>query len=81
MSLKETVHTPGAQVLKDVHPAAKMCTQSAGLNFEHCIIAIVLIYGKRYIMAKMGHVCEGFSDGAEFLSRFAKFYYMRERIG
>ena len=33
------MHTPGAQVLKFVHPAAKICTQSAGctLNFEHCV--------------------------------------------
>ena len=33
------MHTPGAQVSKCVHHAAKMCTQGAGctLNFEHCI--------------------------------------------
>ena len=32
------MHTPGAQVLRSVHPAAKMRTQGAGgtLNFEHC---------------------------------------------
>ena len=31
------MHTPGAQVMKPVHPAAKMYTQGAGctLNFEH----------------------------------------------
>ena len=31
------MHPPGAQVLKYVHPAAKMCTQGAGcnLNFGH----------------------------------------------
>ena len=36
---KKNMHTPGAQVLKSVHPAAKMCTQGAGagtLNFENC---------------------------------------------
>ena len=33
----EGMYTPGAQVLKLVHPAAKICTQGAGciLNFEH----------------------------------------------
>ena len=32
------MHTPGAQMLKSVHPAAKMCTGGAActLNFEHC---------------------------------------------
>ena len=29
------MHTPGAQVSKSMHPAAKMCTQ---VNFEHWII-------------------------------------------
>ena len=34
------MHTPGAQVLKSMHPAAKMCTQGAGctLNFD-CLIS------------------------------------------
>ena len=33
-----SMHLPGAQVLKLVHPATKMCTYGAGctLNFEHC---------------------------------------------
>ena len=33
------MHMPGAQGLKSMHPAAKMCTPGAGctLNFEHCI--------------------------------------------
>ena len=33
------MHTPGAQVSKCVHAAAKMCTPGAGctLNFEHCM--------------------------------------------
>ena len=33
------MHTPGAQVSKSMHPAAKMCTQGAGctLNLKHCI--------------------------------------------
>ena len=33
------MHTPGAQVCKFAHPAAKRCTQGAGctLNFEHCM--------------------------------------------
>ena len=32
------MHTQGAQVSRYMHPAVKMCTQSAGctLNFEHC---------------------------------------------
>ena len=32
------MHTPGAQGLKSVHLAAKLCTPGAGctLNFEHC---------------------------------------------
>ena len=32
------MHTPGAQVRKSVHPAAKMGAQGAGctLNFKHC---------------------------------------------
>ena len=32
------MHPLGAQVLKSMHPAAKMCTQGAGctLNFQHC---------------------------------------------
>ena len=32
------MHTPGAQLLKTMHPAANMCTKGAGctLNFEHC---------------------------------------------
>ena len=32
------MHMPGAQGIKSMHPAAKMCTQGAGctLNFEHC---------------------------------------------
>ena len=32
------MHPPDAQVLKSMHPAARMCTQGAGctLNFEHC---------------------------------------------
>ena len=38
------MHTPGAQVLKVVHTAAKMCTQGAGcaLNFEHCHRSLTL---------------------------------------
>ena len=37
--LGNTMHPKGAQVLKSMHPVAKMCTQGAGctLNFEHCI--------------------------------------------
>ena len=33
------MHLPGAEVLKSVHPATKMCTPGAGctLNFEHCV--------------------------------------------
>ena len=36
--VRKSMHTPGAQVLNSVHPAAKRCTQGAGctLNFEHC---------------------------------------------
>ena len=32
------MHLPGAQVLKYVHPATKMCTPGVGrtLNFRHC---------------------------------------------
>ena len=38
ITMLENMHTPGAQVLKSVHPAAKLCTQGAGctLYFEHC---------------------------------------------
>ena len=34
----KSIHTPGEQVSKPMHPAAKMCTQGAGctLNFEDC---------------------------------------------
>ena len=41
----------GAQVLKSMHPAAKMCTQGAGctLNFEHCFIMFnILILSQRH---------------------------------
>ena len=41
--LKKHMHTSGAQVLKSVHPAAKMCTQGVGctLNFEHCLSIVM----------------------------------------
>ena len=35
--VRKGMHTPGAQVLKSVHPAAKMCTQGAGCT--------LLLYG------------------------------------
>ena len=36
--VRKSLHTLGAQVMKSVHPAAKVCTPGAGciLNFEHC---------------------------------------------
>ena len=41
------MHLLGAQVLKPVHPATKMCTPGAGctLNFEHCIGPILKTQG------------------------------------
>ena len=41
----KSMHTPGAQLSKSMHPAAKMCTQGAGctLNFEHCRIMCTFI--------------------------------------
>ena len=43
----KSMHTPGAQVSKSMHPAAIMCTQGAGctLGFEHCCIYMQLIPG------------------------------------
>ena len=45
------MHTPGAQVLKYMHLAVKMCTQGAGctLNFEHCIYMYICIYIYIYV--------------------------------
>ena len=36
--VRKSIHTPDAQVLKSVHPEAKMCTKCARctLYFEHC---------------------------------------------
>ena len=44
----KSMHTPGAQVSKSMHPAAKMCTQGAGctLNFENCFIYAI---NSRYV--------------------------------
>ena len=35
--VQKHMHPPGAQMLKSMHPAVKMCTQGAGctLNFGH----------------------------------------------
>ena len=37
------MHPLGAQVLKYVHPAAKMCTQGAGLRQDPTVIVVVLL--------------------------------------
>ena len=48
LEVGESMYTPGAQVSKSKHPAAKMCTQGAEctFNFEHWIIIV-----QQYIIA------------------------------